>query len=78
LITDPCNELQKDGSYAVENLGPPVNIAAGAYEAFVTDNERLTLLAIPKRPDSLGDIDLYVLHKQPDGKSSEPVNLGQD
>ena len=36
------------------------------------------LLAITRRPDSLGDIDLYVSHKQADGKWSEPVNLGPE
>jgi hypothetical protein len=69
---------QKDGSYSVENLGPHVNSGAGEYEAFVTEDERLMLLAITRRPDSLGDIDLYVSHKQPNGKWSEPVNLGPE
>jgi hypothetical protein len=69
---------QKDGSYSVENPGPPVNTAAGEYEAFVTDDERLMLLAITRRPDSLSDIDLCVSHKQPDGKWNEPVNLGPE
>jgi hypothetical protein len=68
----------KDGSYAVENLGPPVNTAAGEYEAFVTEDERLMLLAITKRPDSLGDIDFYVSHKQVNGQWGEPVNLGPE
>ena len=69
---------RKDGSYMVENLGPPVNTSAGEYEAFVTEDERLLILAAAKRPDSLGDYDLYVSHKQADGKWSEPVNLGQE
>jgi WD40-like Beta Propeller Repeat len=69
---------QKDGSYAVENLGPPVNSSAGEYEAFVTEDERSLLLAATRRPDSLGDYDLYVSHKQADGKWSEPVNLGPE
>jgi hypothetical protein len=69
---------QKDGSYSVENLGPPVNSGAGEYEAFVTEDERLMLLAITRRPDSLGDIDLYASHKQPNGKWSGPVNLGPE
>jgi WD40-like Beta Propeller Repeat len=69
---------QKDGSYAVENLGPPVNTSAGEYEAFVTEDERLLLLAATRRPDSLGDYDLYLSHKQADGKWSEPVNLGPE
>src|SRR4030095_781756 len=68
----------KDGIYTVENLGPPVNTGAGEYEAFVTEDERLMLLAITRRPDSLGDIDLYVSHKQPNDKWSEPVNLGPE
>ena len=69
---------QKDGSYAVENLGPPVNSSAGEYEAFVTEDERLLLLGATRRPDSLGDYDLYLSHKQADGKWSEPVNLGPE
>ena len=69
---------QSDGTYSVENLGSPVNSGAGEYEAFVTEDEQLLLLAITRRPDSLGDIDLYVSHKQPNGKWSEPVNLGPE
>jgi WD40-like Beta Propeller Repeat len=69
---------QKDGGYAVENLGLPVNTSAGEYEAFVTEDEQLLLLAATRRPDSLGDYDLYVSHKQGDGKWSEPVNLGAE
>jgi hypothetical protein len=69
---------QPDGSYSVSNLGSPVNSGAGEYEAFVTEDERVMLLAITKRPDSLGDIDLYVSHKQSNGKWSEPVNLGPE
>jgi hypothetical protein len=69
---------QKDGSYRVENLGPPVNTGAGEYEAFVTEDERMLLLAATKRPDSLGGYDLYESHKQADGKWSEPVNLGPE
>jgi hypothetical protein len=69
---------QKDGSYTVENLDSPVNTSAGEYEAFVTEDERLLLLAATKRRDSLGDYDLYVSHKQPDGKWSELVNLGPE
>jgi len=69
---------QKDGSYVVENLGPPVNTSAGEYEAFVTEDERSLLLAATRRPDSLGDYDLYLSHKEADGKWSEPVNLGPE
>ena len=69
---------QKDGSYAVENLGPPVNTSAGEYEAFVTEDEQMLLLAATKRSDSLGDYDLYVSHKQADGKWSEPADLGPE
>jgi hypothetical protein len=78
-VSDIYRAVQaKDGSYTVENLGPPVNSGAGEYEAFVSEDEQLMLLAITRRPDSLGDIDLYVSHKQPDGKWSEPVNLGPE
>jgi hypothetical protein len=70
--------LQKNGSYTVENLGPPVSTGAGEYEAFVTEDEQILLLAATKRSDSLGGYDLYVSHKQADGKWSEPVNLGPE
>jgi hypothetical protein len=36
------------------------------------------LLAITKRPASLGDIDRYVSHKQAQGSWGEPVNLGPE
>jgi WD40-like Beta Propeller Repeat len=69
---------QPDGSYAVEDMGPPVNSAGGEYEAFVTEDERMLLLAASRRPDSLGDFDLYVSQKQADGKWGGPVNLGPE
>jgi hypothetical protein len=78
----PCDIFravpQKDGSYRVENIGPPINTAAGEYEAFVTEDERLMLLAVIKRQDSVGEFDLYLSRKQPDGKWSEPTNLGPE
>ncbi len=69
---------QPDGSYIVENLGSPINTAAGEYEAFVSEDEQLMLVAINRRSDSLGDFDLYASHKQADGKWSEPVSLGAE
>jgi hypothetical protein len=66
----------RDGAYAVENVGAPLNTAAAEYEPFVTEDERLMLFTATRRPDSLGDFDLYASHKQPDGRWSEPVNLG--
>lgn len=69
---------QKDGSYSVENLGAPINTAAGEYEAFVTEDEQLMLLAVIKRPDSVGEFDLYLSRKQADGNWSEPTNLGPE
>ena len=69
---------QKGGSYTVENIGPPINTAAGEYEAFVSEDEQLMLLAVTRRPDTLGDFDLYLSRKQTDGKWSEPTNLGPE
>ena len=66
------------GGYTIEQLGPPVNTGAAEYEAFVTEDERLMLLTVTRRPDSLGDFDLYVSHKQGDGAWGEPVNLGPE
>jgi hypothetical protein len=66
------------GQYTIEQLPPPVNTNAAEYEAFVTEDEQLMLLTITRRPDSLGDFDLYVSHKQTDGRWGEPVNLGPE
>jgi len=38
----------------------------------------MLLLQPQSDPDSLGGYDLYVSHKQADGKWSEPVNLGSE
>jgi len=69
---------QKDSSYTVENLGAPINTAAGEYEPFVTEDEQLMLLAVTRRPDSVGEFDLYLSRKRADGKWGEPVNLGPE
>src|SRR5439155_661567 len=55
-----------------------VRATAGEYEAFVTKDEGMLLLAATRRADSVGGYDLYVSHKQADGKWSEPVNLGPE
>ena len=72
----PCR--RRAAAICVENIGPPINTAAGEYEAFVTEDEQLMLLAVTKRPDSVGDFDLYFSRKQADGKWSEPTNLGPE
>src|SRR5262249_17281302 len=66
------------GSYVVDQLGPPVNTSAAEYEAFVTEDEQTMLLTASRRPDSLGEFDLYASHKLPDGAWSAPVNLGPE
>ena len=57
-------------------LGRRSIVQEASTEAFVTEDERMLLLAASRRPDSVGDFDLYVSHKQADGKWGEPVNLG--
>lgn len=66
------------GTYTIEQLGPPVNTSAAEYEAFVTEDEQTMLLTITRRPDSLGDFDLYVSHKEAGGAWGAPVNLGPE
>jgi hypothetical protein len=66
------------GGYTVEKLKGPVNTAAAEYEAFVTEDEQVMLLTVSRRPDSLGDFDLYVSHRQADGGWGEPINLGPE
>jgi len=70
--------VEAGGSYKVERLGAPVNTSAAEYEAFVTEDEQTMLLTASRRPDSLGDFDLYVSRKGSDGAWSAPVNLGPE
>jgi hypothetical protein len=74
----PDQQQQQQHGYTVENIGPPINTAAAEYEAFVTEDERLMLITATRRPDSLGDFDLYASRRQADGRWGEPVNLGPE
>lgn len=67
-----------DGGFAEPvNLGPPINgegVAVG--DPYVAPDERYIVFA-SVRPDGLGEGDLYVSFRQPDGAWGEPVNLGE-
>jgi len=59
---------------AAENLGPPINTAAGDDLPFIAPDESYLIFA-SDRPGGLGYRDLYVSFRVDDAWS-EPVNLG--
>jgi len=65
-----------DGSFAEpENLGPPVNTEFHEGDTFVAPDESYLILS-SQRPGGLGQNDLYVSFRGPDGRWSEPENMG--
>lgn len=65
-----------DGAYpAGENLGPPINTAAGDDLPYVAPDERYLIFA-SNRPGGLGNRDLYVSFAGA-SRWTEPVNLGR-
>jgi len=67
-----------DGGFAEpSNLGAPINTEHGEGDLWVAPDESVLVLS-SRRPDGLGQGDLYVAFRKPDGGWTEPVNLGPD
>ncbi len=65
-----------DGRFAEPvNLGPPVNTEFPEGDTFVAPDESYLILS-SERPGGLGQNDLYVSFREPEGGWSEPVSLG--
>lgn len=65
-----------DGRFAEPvKLPAPINHEAGIGDAYVTPDEH-TMVFSSRRPPSLGNGDLFVAFRQPDGNWTEPRNLG--
>ncbi len=60
-----------------ENLGPQINTDAWESAPSLSPDKR-DLYFASTRPGGYGKSDLYVSHRQPDGKWSEPENLGPE
>lgn len=78
---DPCRETRivrskpKNGRYIdYEDLGDTVNGKGGGFDLAVAPDQSFIVFCA-KRPDSLGDYDIYISY-QKDGVWSEPRNLG--
>ena len=65
-----------DGRWSIpENLGVPVNTVGREFDPFIAPDESYLIFA-SARPGGLGNADLYVSVRHPDGSWGEPVNLG--
>ncbi len=65
-----------DGSFAEPvSLGPPVNTEASEGDTYVAPDESYLIVA-SRRPDGLGQADLYISFREADGSWGEAVSLG--
>lgn len=64
------------GYLAPERLPSQVNGGKDRYNAFVAPDERLLILGMTGRSDSLGGTDHYVVFRDDQDRWSEPINLG--
>jgi Tol biopolymer transport system component len=67
--------IKDDGFGEPENLGPGVNTAAGEGDPCISPEGDYIVFS-SRREGGIGDGDLYVSFKLPDGKWSEAQNLG--
>ena len=69
-------QRQPGGSFAEPvNLGPPINTEASEGDTYVAPDESYLILS-SRRPDGMGQSDLYVSFRGTDGSWGEPVSLG--
>ncbi len=70
------SQLRQDGSFEEPvNLGPPINTEFHEGDTFVAPDESYLILS-SRRPGGLGQNDLYVSFRKPDGGWGQPENLG--
>ncbi len=66
-----------DGTFAEPvNLGPPINTEQSEGDTYVAPDESY-LIVTARRPDGLGQGDLYISFREEDGRWGAPVNLGK-
>ncbi|MEM7219926.1 MAG: hypothetical protein AAF515_16285 [Pseudomonadota bacterium] len=66
-----------DGGFeSPANLGPGVNSEAAEGDIYVSPDESYLIHVASGRPDGLGDSDLYISFKQPDGSWGDDVHMG--
>ncbi len=70
------SQLLQDGSFEEPvNLGPSINTEFHEGDTFVAPDESYLILS-SRRPGGLGQNDLHISFREPDGGWSEPENLG--
>ena len=66
-----------DGRYQEpEKLGSQVNSTSMQFNAFISPDESYLIVCTPRREDSRGGTDYYVVFRSEDDTWSEPVNMG--
>jgi hypothetical protein len=67
-----------DGSFApaMKVPGQPNHPNRWEFNPEISPDGRTLLFATYGRPDSLGDVDIYVSHLQPNGNFGQPLNVG--
>lgn len=66
-----------DGRYQEpEKLGPEVNSTPMQFNAFIAPDESYLIVCTPRREDSRGGTDYYVVFRSEDDTWSAPVNMG--
>jgi len=66
-----------DGRYQEpQKLGPHVNSTPAQFNAFISPDESYLIVCTPRREDSRGGTDYYVVFRSEDDTWSEPVNMG--
>ncbi len=71
-----CSTRQSDGEWGLPvDLGAPVNTTADEYSPFIHPDGK-TLYFASKGHQGMGGSDLFITKLQPDGRWTNPVNLG--
>ncbi len=71
-----CQPLQGGGWSAPEILPPAVNAAPDQFNAWIDPDERFLLVCLAGHPENLGQVDYWVVFRDPDDTWHGPVNLG--
>ncbi len=68
--------LTEGGFGPAENLGSPINTEKWEFDPFIAPDESFLIFA-SNRAGSLGDSDLYISFRTPDGSWAPPQNMGE-
>ncbi|MDJ0909312.1 MAG: hypothetical protein QNI99_08955 [Woeseiaceae bacterium] len=76
---DSYRSQYSDGEFEEPvNLGPAINGPTDEGDIYVSPDETYIIHVAAERPDSLGNGDLYISFRQPDGSWGQGVNMGDE